>query len=173
MVDCLYQFAKDFQTLIVGVLGFSGVIFTLRVNSRLSRDQHERNITHEREVLKAALRAELELIHHAFTDKSISLEGDHENIGAFFPEETHTKIYNKCIEKLGLLSPEQVSAVIEAYTVIDEVPTRLRLLTSEHDSFLNNPGYIFIERKYDETATGIYKAFLPTIEKALNLLASK
>jgi hypothetical protein len=39
MLDCLYQLAKDFQTLLVGVIGFSGVIITLQKNSRLSREQ--------------------------------------------------------------------------------------------------------------------------------------
>ena len=167
MLDCLYQIAKDFQTLIVGMLGFTGVIYTLYTNARLAREQHTRNVAHEREVLIKALRAELGLIKKSFSGKSISLEADREHADAFFPEETHTKVYHAFISKLGLLSPEQASAVIVAYTLVLEVPTRLRLLSSGHDLSFDKPGYIFIQGKYGKAATGIYEAFLPAIEEAL------
>lgn len=172
MLDSFYQHAKDFQALIVGTLGFWGVIYTLRTNSRLSRDQHERSVKHEREVLKTALRAELELIRKSFLNNSISLESDRKNIDAFFPDKSHTKIYQNFIGKLGLLSVEEVSSIIEAYTLADEVPTRLRLLSSGHDPSYDKPGYIFIKAAYSEAATGIYKSFLPSIEKALQKLGS-
>ncbi len=170
MLDCLYQVVKDFQTIIVGVLGFSGVIFTLQMTSRLSREQHERSVKHDREVLKTALRAELELIQKAFSDKAASPEDDREESDAFFPEETHTKVYQSFVGKLGLLSPEEVSAVIKAYTLIEETPTRLRLLSSGHDPSYDKPGYIFIKAPHSKTAAGIYKSFLPSIEAALQKL---
>ena len=167
MFDYLYQFVKDFQTLIVGVLGFAGIIFTLRMNSRLLREQHERSIKHDREVLKIALCAELELIRRKFSDNATS---NAEESDAFFPVETHTNIYKNFIAKLGLLSAEEVSAVIEAYTLIEEVPTRLRLLSSGHDSSFDKPGYIFIKAPHSKTATGIYKSFLPSIKTAIKKL---
>jgi hypothetical protein len=164
--DCLYQLVKDFQTLIVGVLGFAGVIYTLQMNSRLSREQYERSVKHDRVVLKTALRAELELIRKTFSDKATP---DLEESDAFFPAETHTNIYKNFVAKLGLLSAEEVS-VIEAYTLIEEVPTRLRLLSSGHDSSYDKPGYIFIKAPHSKTAAGIYKNFLPSIKTALQKL---
>lgn len=170
MLNCLYEVAKDFQTIIVGVIGFSGVILTLRTNSRLSREHHERSVNHEREVLKKALSGELEIIRRCFSDAATSFEDDNMECGAFFPEKTHTKVYQNFVGKLGLLSVEEVSAVIKAYTLIDEAPIRLRLLTTKHDSSFDKPGYIYLESPHSKNAVGIYKSFLPSIEAALQKL---
>jgi len=172
MLDCIYQLANDFQTLIVGVLGFWGVIYTLQRNSRLSWEQHERSVKHERKVVKTALYAELELIRKSFFEKSATLEGDREDSDAFFPEESNTKVYQHFLGKLGLLSVEEAAVVIEAYTLVDEVPMRLRLLSSGHDSSYDKPGYIFIKAPHCRTAAGIYKNFLPSIEKALQKIGA-
>ena len=170
MFDCLYQLVQDFQTLLVGVIGFSGVIVTLRMNSRLSRKQHERSIKHDREVLKTALCAELELNRKSFSDKASTPEDDQKESDAFYPIGMNTNIYQTFIEKLGLLSTEEVSAVINAYTLIDEAPARLRLLSSGHDPSYDKPGYIFIKASHSKNAAGIYKSFLPSIETALKKL---
>lgn len=160
----------DFQTLIVGLLGFSGVIYTLHINSRLSREQHERNITHEREIMITALRAELKLIQKAFVDSSKPLEDGSEKDDAFFPENIYTEAYQAFVGRLGLLSLEQASAVIEAYVSAKEVPTRLRLLSSKHDPSFDKPGYIFIKAEHCGTAIGIYKAMVPAVKEALRKL---
>lgn len=172
-LDFLHKMAKEFQTLIVGVIGFSGVIYTLHVNSQLSREQHERNITHEREIMRTALRAELKLIRNAFEDNSKESQENGEESDAFFPEKTYLDAYHEFIGKLGLLSLEQASAVIQAYTLAEEAPNRLRLLSAEHDQSFDKPGYIFIKAAHSKTAIGIYKAFLPAIEDALRKLESK
>src|SRR5690606_22562409 len=106
MPVCLYQLAKDFQTVIVGLIGFSGVIFTLYTNARLSRKQHERNISHEKEILKAALHAELELARRTFLligtpiSERNDMEGIGEDTGAFFPEYYSQSIYQSLISKI-------------------------------------------------------------------------
>ena len=169
MHDYIYQFAKDFQTLIVGGVGFFGVIYTLRTNSRLSKEQHERNVKHEREVLKTALRAELELIRSVFAENSISRDEDSD---AFYPEKSYTEVYQNFVGKLGLLSAEEVSAVIEAYVLVNEAPIRLRLLSSGHDPSYDKPGYIFIKAPYVKLASCVYENFLPAIEKVLQKLGS-
>lgn len=169
MFDLLYQFVKDFQSIIVGLIGFSGVIYTLRMNAQLSRKQHERTVKQEREVLRTALRAELELIRKSFSNNASSIEEDEES-DAFYPSESHTIIYQNFVGKLGLLSPKEVSAVIEAYTLTHEAPTRLRLLSSEHEPSYDKPGYIFIKSNHCKTASGVYKSFLPAIEEAIQKL---
>ena len=172
MAECLYQLVKDFQPLIVGVFGFSGVIYTLQANARLSQKQHERSVKHDRDVLKTALRAELELVRRTFADKATSSEDNHEESDAFYPSETHTEVYQNFLGKLGLLSAEEVSIVIEAYTLIDEAPMRLRLLSSVDDPSYDKPGYIFIKASHSRTAAGIYKSFLPPIEAAIEKLGN-
>jgi hypothetical protein len=170
MWDCLYQFVKDFQTIIVGLIGFSGVVITLRMNAQLSQKQHERVVKHDREVLKTALCAELELIRKSFSDKASSVEENAEERDTYYLSESRTDIYQNFVGKLGLLSAEEVSSVVEAYTLIDEASTRLRLLSSGHDPSYDKPGYIFIRANHSNTASGIYKSFLPAIEVALKKL---
>ena len=170
MFDCLYQLMKDFQTLFVGVIGFVGVIITLRINSRILREQHERSIRHDREVLKTALCAELKLNRKSFSDKALSSEEGQEESDAFYPIEMNTRIYQNFIDKLGLLSTEEVSAVVNAYTLIEEAPMRLGLLSSGYDESYNKPGYIFIKAEHSKTAAGVYKSFLPAIDTALEKL---
>jgi hypothetical protein len=60
---------KQFQTLIVGGLGFLGVMATLAMNAYLARRQHTRQIRHEANALRIALRAELEMLREAFQDR--------------------------------------------------------------------------------------------------------
>ena len=66
---------KEYQTLVVGALGFTGVILTLIMNARLNREQHTRQIEHERTGLKAALSTELSIISDTFRDR-IEMIGD-------------------------------------------------------------------------------------------------
>jgi len=168
VADCLYQIVKDFQTLIVGVLGFWGVICTLRLTSSLSRQQHERNINYERDIIKTALRAELQLLRDSFSNNSAKLKNDGSD--AFFPEKVYSDAYRAFIGKIGLLSKSQASAVIEAYSSAEEVPLRLRLLSSGNSNTEEKPGYIFIKSDKVSVAIGIYGAMLPAIDKALEHL---
>jgi hypothetical protein len=55
MVDLV----ERFQTLVVGITGFAGVIASLVVNAWLARRQQAQRVEHERDVLRTALRAEL------------------------------------------------------------------------------------------------------------------
>ena len=114
MLNCFLQLIKDFQPFVVGALGFSGVMYTLRRNSRLSLEQHERNVKHEREVLRTALRAELELTQNTFSRNSSIQDESLAVNSAYYPIETYTKVYDQYIGKLGLLTTEEISAVIKA-----------------------------------------------------------
>ncbi|MDD2738674.1 MAG: hypothetical protein PHR94_07045 [Methylomonas lenta] len=170
MLHCLYQLIKDFQSLIVGIVGFSGVIITLFMNARLLRLQHQRNVDHERNTLKIALISELTLNQRVFSDKSEVSENNQEEIGAYYPIEAHTKIYQNFLGKLGLLSEEEAEVVVNAYTLIQELPIRLTFLSSPHDQSFEKQNYIFISSQFSSAAAGIYKSFLPSIETALNKL---
>lgn len=170
MTDCIYQFLSDFQTLIAGLIGFTGVIITLLINAWLSRRQHYRAIEHETGTIRTALIAELELIEKSFQDKSVPSKDGEKPSDAFHPGSTPQPIFDNFIEKIGLLSSEEVSAVIEAYTMVNEAPSRIQLLFAGHDPSFNKQGYIFIRAKHEKTASGIYENFLPAIREALAAL---
>ena len=65
MIDLLDRF----QTLVVGALGFIGIIVTIATSAWLTRRQYSRQIKHEGDMLRVALRAELEIIRDAFVDR--------------------------------------------------------------------------------------------------------
>jgi len=67
---------KEYQTLIVGGLGFVGVIATLLTNARLTRRQYARQIERESSNVKAALRSKLGIIRAAFSAGSAGLLED-------------------------------------------------------------------------------------------------
>ena len=89
---------------------------------------------------------------------------------AWYPTTTETMVYRSFIHKLGLLSSDQVAAVIKAYTLIEEMPKRIGLLSSERNSSCDKPGYIYVEVPHTKTVAGIYKRFLPSINDAIDKL---
>ena len=62
----LLDFLKEFQTAIVGIIGFSGVIIAQFVNASLSRKQIDRNLEQKRTALKISLLAELRFFKGMF-----------------------------------------------------------------------------------------------------------
>lgn len=168
MVVC---FVKEFQTLIVGVLGFGGVIATLLMNARLNRQQHLRQVEHERTALKAALSTELSIIRDAFADRIKMIGDGTETNGMWVPVDTMTDVYTQTIDKLGLFSRDQVNLVMRAYLLIRSVPDRLKLMEGEeglHDR--SGGGYLWISRKHVVDARRMHESFQGDIVRAISAL---
>lgn len=167
MYDLLLDIFGKLQTFIVGMLGFAGVIYTIRMNARLSREQHERRIKHERTALRTALCSELEVMRRIFTDRSQTVAEDEGKHSVFIPEYIPNHVYSQLLDRIGLLTAPEIESVMDAYILAGELPTRLMLLTTDHDKSFDRPGYIFIDSEYVPTATAMHKSFLPKIEAAL------
>ncbi len=98
MASC---FLTQYQTLIVGLLGFTGVILTLLTNARLNRKQHARQIEHERTALKAALSTELSIIRDTFRDRLEMIGEPTGSQGMWVPLDTMTDVYGRVLDKIG------------------------------------------------------------------------
>jgi hypothetical protein len=162
-------FLQEYQTLIVGLLGFTGVIITLRMNARLNREQHTRQIEHERTALKAALSTELSIIRDTFRDR-IEMIGDPPGTqGMWVPLGTMTDVYSRAIDKIGLLTRDQVNLVLRAYLLIQAVPDRLRLMQGMHEI---QPGarYLWIGSNHAGDVRRMHENFLGDIEGAIAAL---
>jgi len=164
------MYFEKYQTFIVGILGFGGVIFTIYMNARLSRVQHERQVAHDREALRTAISSELGLIRKILSGRCEQVDGNDEVSSAFYPEHISTEVYDHIMGNIGLLSQREIEAVIEAYALVNDLPIRLQLLSTDHDSSFDRPGYIYIDAKHAKTAIGIHKSFLPKIEQAIQTL---
>ena len=65
MFSEVLEFLDRFQTLIVGILGFVGVIWTLRANARHASIEHQRQIDTRRKALRRILAAEFRNYEYA------------------------------------------------------------------------------------------------------------
>ena len=133
-VAAVMDFVDRFQTLIAGIIGFSGVILALVGNALLARRQHAGQIDHERQILRTALRSELGAVRDSYLDRinTINQAQRDGNPGVLVPLETMTDTYGRLLDKIGLLSEEEVRAAMEAYHLVRQMPERVRLLERQH-----------------------------------------
>lgn len=119
---------ERFQTVIVGVIGFAGVIFTLWYNGRLAHDQRRDERRKEREALRAALAEELKINRDSLKENVRSIREPPEPGGAFVPTDPMDDAYRSFVPRIGLLSQAEVSKVMNAYLTLRTYNAKLYLL---------------------------------------------
>lgn len=126
----MWIWIEKFQTLIVGVIGVAGVIVTLLYNAKVARDQRRDERDHEREALRVALIEELQINRRSLKENSDKLREDppNERGGAYVPTDPMDDAYRSFVPKIGLLSQEEVSKVMEAYLSLQTYNAKLFLL---------------------------------------------
>jgi len=171
----LLHFAERFQTAIVGIIGFLGVMLTIRMNAKAARMLQEQQIESDRRALRCELCAELELVRVCFQavceDNTNWTSGDPASICV--PNLPPTPIYTNAIGKIGLLSEREVAAVVGAYNAMREVPMRVKfllILRSESAHPSDSLDYVYVDARNVKSVVGIYKNFLPSIDKAIDAL---
>lgn len=173
MFDCFLEIFERFQTFLVGLLGFAGVIYTIRMNARLVRQQDERKIMHERTALRTALIAELGAHQKTYLDRINTLRGDNNDQSALIPEYVSNQVYYQLIDRIGLLTAEEIESVMDAYLLVTELPVRLRLIAKDTSKLSEHSGYIHIDKEYAEVAAQIHDSFLIKINTALDTIQRK
>jgi hypothetical protein len=174
MALTVLEFFYRFQTAIVGILGFAGVIVTIRQNANLVRRQYQREIDHEKNALRVALCSELEAIRRTYDDRINLCKVHREQGPVLIPIVVENRIYLKLNEKLGLLSGEEIAAVIEAYSLVSELPDRLKLLELEYSTKTEESrGYFFVSGDQIEVVEATHKAFLEKIKIAIQYMQKK
>jgi hypothetical protein len=176
----MYELAKDFQSLMVGVVGFVGVIVTLWRNARLQRQLEERREDREAGALRTALIEELKQQREALRDTADSLAtaqtSQDETQGSLIPLERFDTVFRRSLERLGLLERREVSAVFEAYLPLPRLTWRLRRLEElerlDADPWRRTPfepkeDHVSLTRKYYETAAKMHAQRLPAIDAAI------
>jgi len=130
----MVQWLDDHQTLIVGALGFIGVIITLIVNAFLERRQRGRERAARSDALRLALSEELRLFEDVIKDRlDMIAEAERGLSGGLLVPLTHTTdIFESSIGDLGLLRSDQVAAVLRAYSISANAG-KVSLLGRVHD----------------------------------------
>lgn len=163
-MDAFLKFVGQNQTLIVGILGFVGVIFTLRFNAQQTREQHREEVHHECQTLRAALIEELKINQGA-------LEQDvgevNEDGGYYVPTDPMDDVYRAFIHRLGLLSPMEVEKVMFAYLSLRTFNAKLFLIgVPVHTS----DRHVQVPAKNSELLSGLYKSLIDPVNEAIQAL---
>jgi hypothetical protein len=170
------QFIQTYQTLIVGIVGFAGVIITLIVNAYLDRRRHTRQVEHDARVLRVAIRAELEAIRDTLQDRLAMFESMKAPGGTsdFMPPlaEAMTDAYGSLIERLGLLSEHEIRAVMRAYLPIRQMPETMKLLAlSRLTEFERERQFAESNGEYALALRAINEDYLQRIQTALSVIS--
>jgi len=167
----MWCFVWQFQTLIVGGVGFIGVMATLAFNAWLARRQHDRAVSHEQTAVRVALHAELEALAEMYRDR-IAMLGESEQgyTGANVPLDAMTGVYKSIISRVGLLSAAELRPVLRAYLLAEQLPERIRVLADS--TVATAPGYVHIPIRYFATAVQLHRNYLSVIEQGITALSA-
>ena len=164
-IICVLQ---SYQTLFVGLLGFTGVILTMLANAKLQRSQHERKFLHEANALRIALKSELSANKKAYELRIQQLNDPKGHSDALFPNKSIDKIFNELIPNIGLLTEFEIEQIINAYALIEELPYGLRILVGTDNVGGFNNEFIRVQGDRLKVALKMHESALPEITKAIS-----
>jgi hypothetical protein len=133
---------ERFQTGLVGLIGFAGVIITLFVNARIARGQAREGREHdrrqmreaqdyERGALARALLAELSS-YECSVKRNVDIMTRHSDTetGELLIPRTTTPVFDASIPRLCILVIKQLGPVLEAYLTVKEIDRSLSLFSA-------------------------------------------
>lgn len=165
------ELLEKFQTSLVGALGFTGVIITMIVNAKVQRNlqtaQREHEVRSLRTALLVELKANVQMYETRIRDLS-EAEGTHH---ALLPNKVTNSIYQSSISKVGLLSANEVEAVLRAYMLLEEMPYRLRILAGTNSVGGYKDEFMRIDADRQGDAKRTHEALLPPLQEAVAALA--
>lgn len=169
-----YSLLVDFQTAIVGVLGFLSVILTLRSNSRLLRKQQkessrqaiaehnrdtERRIRIVREGIRADLLAVYDVLHLNLNNLSTQPTED-DDVPLLLPRVWITK---ELMKEVGLLSDLEIKFVTGAMSALFTIEDALRRSDMSRDG---SNSAVTISSQFIEPFRSTHESALKAVENA-------
>ena len=152
-----YEFAKDFQSAMVGIIGFGGIVGAQFLNAYLTRAQENRNLDARRQAVCTAVLTELKMFRSAF--KTTAKGPSAEISGTATLGRLRRTLSVSLSADLGLIPKNALSEVFDTLMIIDEYEKILILLafeTTEHHFFFSKENFNsattfasqFIEQKH-------------------------
>ena len=165
----MHDLFKDFQTLLVGLLGFAGVIFTLWQNAKAARRWRDEEWDHEREVLRTALLEELRINRDALEENAKRLEKPPPNAedGAVIPTDLMNDAYRSFVSEIGLLSQNEVSKVMGAYLSLQTYNAKLFLVGVPTET---SPRHVHVPAEHLKMLAAMMEEVIKPIDAAINSL---
>lgn len=174
---------KSYQTLIAGMFGFVGVMATLVLNAWLARKAERRQIAHEAQVLRVALveemKAQRDALRHAAEGQKAEDSSNVGKQGALAPLQRLTEIFDSSLNKLGLLTRQEVAAVLDAYLPLKELTPKIRLLElrvppeQRRVEYGEGPpeGYALVGPEDVTVLAELHSIYVPAFDKAIQALS--
>jgi hypothetical protein len=119
---------EQFQTTIVGIVGFVGVIWTLRANSKNAREEHRRQLGSRRTALRRILAAEFRNYKRALLK---NLEAQRPNDEFISVGRIHRLFSEQLAADLGLLELDEIDVVVNALISLDGMEHYLENISSQ------------------------------------------
>ena len=166
----ILEVLERFQTSLVGVLGFTGVILTMIVNAKTQRDLQSAQRQHEVRSLRTALLVELKTNVQMYETRISDLSQADGMHHALIQSKVTNSIYQSSLPNVGLLSAHEVESVLRAYLLLEETPYRLRLLVGTNNVGGYNDEFIRIDSNKQHGARQIHEALLPRLREAVAAL---
>jgi hypothetical protein len=161
---------RQFQTGIVGIIGFAGVIITLLTNAKIARNAREDTIRHERSTLRTALCEELQMLRDTYAHNAEFLStrrpgpGEHLDV----PLLDMTNLFDSMHEKLGLLTRQQLAAVLNAYMMHRQM--RHNMVSLLGGTPIPSATGVRVPQSSTEILRKLYEKLIPEFDKAINAL---
>ena len=157
-----------YQTFFTGLLGFAGVIITMVVNAKHQAKFHAQNIEHEIDSLRVALKSELIANKITYENRIEQFSEPSEFKNALIPNHTVDHIYKTVLDKIGLLTEEEVEKILSAYLLMSDLPYRLRILVGTDNVGGFNDEFIRLNENQLNIASDLHKSFLIKIVSAID-----
>lgn len=161
---------ETYQTFFAGLLGFLGVIITLLLNGKLQRDLRKREIDHQANSIRTAIRAELLMNKGAYDLRLEQFGDDVENKHALLPNKIFDEVFHKLLDQLGILEEAEVEKVLHAYHLMSELPYKLRIMTGTDSIGGYQDEWIRLKKEDISVAKDMHEKFLPVIEDAIDVI---
>ena len=159
MTDTAYEIIRDFQTAVVGAIGFAGVILTLFANSRLARKQRHFEQTERRQVVEAGLYEELSAFLE-IVEQNIQHPGPSSGGTANIPH-VRPLVSERLIQDLGLLERRKAQAALKGTMTVQDLNRRLALLaqyvTDDYFTY-DEQGYKLVKAAYNGALQNLTEA---------------
>ncbi|CAH1387517.1 hypothetical protein [Candidatus Nitrotoga sp. M5] len=168
MISSILCFFETFQTFFTGLLGFTGVIITMIVNANHQTKLHAQKIEHERTSLRMAIKSELISNKNTYEARIEQFNEQSEYKNALIQNYTVDHIYKTLLDKIGLLTEEEVESIIKAYLLMSDLPYRLRIVVGTENIGGFNDEFIRLKKEHLAIATDLHKGFLPAIINAID-----
>lgn len=121
------ELVQGYQNLLVGIVGFAGVMITLWYGAKSARGQRKEELNQECVAISVALVAELEINLNAL-EEGIRRIKESSDDAIQISTESMDEAYTSFLSRIGLLSQDKVRRTMKAYLSIRTYHAHLQLI---------------------------------------------